>query len=99
MSFHLLLVELVDEGLIAARQILETDTHPPSRNFEIGADVAGYNLTRQLDLLMRRCDLDAQLEQRPNLGRLIGRHEDPPARQVRHEEACHLPEILETNHE
>lgn len=99
MSFHLLLVELVDEGLIPASQILEADAHPPSRNLEIWADVAGYNLTIQLDFLMRRCNLDAQLEESPNFGRLIGRHEDPPARQVRHEEACHLPEILETNHE
>ena len=99
MLFNLLLVEFVDEGLIAFAQVLEADAHSPLLDFEVPADVLGYHLANHHDLSVWRDDLDSQFEFGPDFGRPLGRHEDPASREIAHENASHLPKVLESNYE
>ena len=99
MLLNLLLVEFVDEGLIAFAQVLEADAHSPLLDFEVLADVLGYHLANHHDLSVWRDDLDSQFEFGPDFGRPLGRHEDPASREIAHENASHIPKILESNDE
>lgn len=99
MPLELLLVELVDEGLIAFAQTLEANAHPSSLDLEVRTDIRRYDFPDQHDLSGWRSDVDTQLELRTDLSGPLDWHEDPSSRNIGHQEASHLPEILELNNE
>lgn len=97
MPLELLLVELVDEGLIAFAQTLEADAHPSSLDLEAGTHIRRYDFPDQHDLSGWRSDLDTQFELRTDLSGPLDRHEYPSSRNIGHQETSHLPKILELN--
>jgi len=97
MPLELLLVELVDESLIAFAEALEANAHSSSLDLEVGADIRGYDFADQHDLSGGRSDLDTQFELRTDLSRPLDRYEDPASRNIGHQETSHLPKILELN--